>query len=130
METYLESPAATGGTYVAARASGTTAPPRRMIDKIMHVDARARPATFKTQDRNMQDWKMKDRDYFTRNVVSMLCMSRCIPSDRLFSGALQINVIAILFYCDFHVLPVSSMTSCFHIMAPWQLGKSCVPKRR
>jgi len=62
------------------------------------------------QDRKMQDWEMKDHGYFTRNVVSVLRMSRCILGDKLFSGSLLINVIAILFYCDFHVLPVLWMT--------------------
>jgi len=71
------------------------------------------------QDRKMLDWKVKDHGYFTRNVISVLCMSHCILGDKSFSGGLQIDVIAILFYCDFHVFPVLWMTSCFHIMAPW-----------
>jgi len=41
----------------------------------------------------MRDWKMKDHGYFSRNVVSMLCMSRCTLSGKLFSRGIQINSI-------------------------------------
>jgi len=41
------------------------------------------------------------------------------------SDGLQINVITILFYCNFHVLSVLLMTSHFHIMALWQV--ICIP---
>jgi len=72
-------------------------------------------------DRKMQVWKMKECGCFTRNVVSVLCISHCILSNKLFSGNLQINLIAILFYCDFHVLSVLWMTSCFHTIDLWQV---------
>ena len=77
-----------------------SSPPRRRDDNDHFLLQIYCSATLKMQDRKMQDWKMKDYGSFTRNAVSVLCMSRCILSDKLFSGGLQINVIAILFYCD------------------------------
>jgi len=66
----------------------------------------------------MQDWKMKDHGYFTGNIVSVLCMPHRILNDKLFSGALQMYVIAILFYCDFTCFQLHGWPR-FHIMALW-----------
>jgi len=55
--------------------------------------------------------------FCSKYCFRVLCMSRCIVNDKLFSGGLQINVIAILFCCNFHMLPVLRMTLCFRIMA-------------
>ena len=85
------------------------------------------------QDQNMQDRncrtkmsgpKLWDRKMNTRNVVSARCVCHVA-----YSATSCFSVIAILFYCDFHMLPVLWVTSCFHIMALWQVMR-ILPKWR
>ena len=56
---------------------------------------------WKMRDWKMPDWKIEDHGYFTQNIVSVLCMSHCILSDKLFSGGLKLMLLRFYFIAVF-----------------------------